>query len=110
MYVTYMRDRRELREVVWGQDSYSSRVSAMVKTFTDFEFLDLTNMDHLARIDERLNQNALVGRAVLNLENDPKRFVNGQTLRAAALSLVPRAFWREKQSAAGSGDLVSEFT
>lgn len=110
MYVTYMRDRREIRAVVWGQDSYSSRFSAMAKTFSEFEFLDLTNYDHLNRIDERLNQNALVGLAVLNLQASPDLFANGRTLKDAALSLVPRAFWPEKHTAAGSGDLVSEFT
>ncbi|HTK29891.1 MAG TPA: hypothetical protein VL309_10085 [Vicinamibacterales bacterium] len=110
MYVTYMRDRRDIRAVVWRQETYASRVSAMVSTFSNFEFLDLRNPDHLLRIDDRLNQNALLGVAVANLEVHPEQFANGRTIWEAVLSPIPRVLWPTKRIAAGSGDLVSEFT
>ena len=110
LYVTYMRDRVGIREVVWGQESYAARVSTIAKTLTNFELIDLTNVDHLKRIDERMNQNFLVGLAVDHLTKYPDQFANGATIWQALLAPVPRMFWPEKVAAAGSGDMVSEFT
>jgi len=110
MYVTYMRDRRNIRNVVWGQENYSTRVSTITKTFTEFEFLDLTNPDHLWRIDDRLNQNGLLGMSVLYLQTHPDGFANGRTIWEAMLSPIPRVLWPDKPMTAGSGTLVSEFT
>ncbi len=110
LYVTYMRDRRDIRAVVWGGEAYASRFSAFSRTLTEFEFLDIQNRDHLGRIDERLNQNFLVGRSVEYLEVHPDRFAEGRTLWEAVWSLVPRSLWLDKPIVAGSGDLVSEFT
>lgn len=110
LYVTYMRDRKDIRAVVWGGEAYASRFSTISRTLTQFEFLDIHNPDHIARIDERLNQNYLVGRAVEYLERDPEAFARGRTLWEALAAPIPRAFWPAKPVAAGSGDLVSEFT
>jgi len=110
LYVTYMRDRRDIRAVVWGGEAYSSRLSTIARTFGDFEFLDIQNVDHLARIDDRLNQNYLVGRAVLYLQLYPEKFARGRTIWDAAIAPIPRFLWKDKPVEAGSGDLVSEFT
>lgn len=110
LYVTYMRDRSEIRAVVWAQEGYRSRLDAMSTTVTDFEFLDLTNFDHLGRIDERLNQTTLLGTSVLYLETRPDAFAHGRTLLDAVLSVIPRALWPDKPISSGSGNLVSEFT
>jgi hypothetical protein len=110
MYVTYMRDREAIREVVWAQEAYSVRVNEVMNTFRDFEFLDLQNQEHLYRIDDRLNQNGLVGQAVAYLELRPEEFAKGETIWEALLSPIPRAIWPDKPIVAGSGDLVSRFT
>lgn len=110
MYVTYMRDRQELRAVIWGQESYSVRLAGVVNTFSNFEFLDLTNLEHLQRIDDRLNQDSLVGAAVQYLALRPEEFANGSTIWEAILSPIPRALWPDKPMMAGSGDLVTRFT
>ena len=59
MYVTYMRDRLEIRDVVWTDSSVGDRLDVVSNTFTNVEWFSPTNVDHLQRIDERLNQNAL---------------------------------------------------
>jgi len=110
VYVTYMRDRPIIRAAVWGQESYSVRMNQMATTFSDFEFLNLGNVDHLTRIDDRLNQTALVGAAVDYLRLRPEEFASGETIRQALLSPIPRALWPDKPISAGSGDLVSRFT
>jgi len=110
VYVTYMRDRPIIRAAVWGQESYGVRMNQMAATFSDFEFLNLGNVDHLMRIDDRLNQTALVGAAVEYLRLRPEEFASGETIGQALLSPIPRALWPDKPMAAGSGDLVSRFT
>lgn len=110
LFVTYMRDRRAIREVVWADGSYNVRLAEMTRTFSDFEFLDLGNIEHLQRIDDRLNQNTLLGTSVQYLATRPSEFASGETIWEAVLSPIPRALWPSKPISAGSGDLVSRFT
>jgi hypothetical protein len=109
VYETYMRDRNEIRRSVWGGDSMSDRFSTLGETAGGFEWFDLTNNDHLVRIDDRLNQSYLVGAAVAHLEQN-NDFAEGETLIDAVLALIPRALWPDKKIGAGSGDLVARFT
>jgi hypothetical protein len=109
VYVTYMRDRGEIRETVWGGQPLRNRVERVTTTIKGFEWFDASNNEHLSRIDERLNQSFLVGAAVSRL-SDIGGYAHGATLWEALLALIPRAIWPEKPSSAGSGTLVSEYT
>ena len=109
-YVTYMRDRNDIRYAVWNGASASERVNVVGRTLASFEPFDIQNNAHLSRVDDRLNQDYLVGRAESWLEQSYEPFGRGETLKDAALALVPRALWRDKPMAAGSGDLVTRFT
>ena len=109
-YVTYMRDRREIRDVVWGGATASERLTVLTGTLTSIELFDPFNDAHLARVDNRLNQNYLVGRAAAWMHNGFAPYGQGSTLADAALAMVPRALWPEKNVSAGSGDLVSYYT
>ncbi|HEX7794232.1 MAG TPA: hypothetical protein VF456_07780 [Vicinamibacterales bacterium] len=110
LYVTYMRDRTDIREVVWGGESATARFNRLSDTFLDLELFDIYNVDHLQRVDLRLNQNYLVGLGVEFLDQHPDSFANGETILEAVLAPIPRALWPDKPSAAGSGDLVTRFT
>lgn len=110
LYVTYMRDRGEIREVVWGGESVFARLSRLEETFLNAELFDLHNVEHLERIDGRLNQNYLVGAAVMNLDVRPELFAHGQTILEALVAPIPRALWPDKPVSAGSGNMVSRFT
>lgn len=110
VYVTYMRDRRAIRAVVWGGETVSQRLDLVGDTVEQFEWFDPWNIEHLRRIDERLNQNALVGRAVDRIDSGAVPPAYGATLVEAGQALIPRALWPEKPVAAGSGDLVSFYT
>ncbi|MEO8481898.1 MAG: hypothetical protein ABI634_06785 [Acidobacteriota bacterium] len=110
IYVTYMRDRRDIREVVWGGESLGSRVGRLTETFAAMEWFDLQNIEHLHRIDDRLNQDALVGMAIDNIRSGAVPLARGGTIEDAALALIPRALWPAKPVVAGSGDLVAEYT
>lgn len=110
IYVTYMRDRNQVREVVWGGEAYSNRLQQLYLTFSEFEFFNIYDGSHLSRIDQRLNQSSMVGLAVRQLESGRVDFANGETVVDAALSLVPRVIWPDKPITGGSGNLVSTYT
>ncbi|SRR6266436_842466 len=110
IYVTYMRDRTEVREVIWGGESYTNRFQVLYQTFGEFELFDPYDPSHLDRIDRRLNQSALVGMAIRNMETGHQEFAQGETIVDAAFALVPRAIWRDKPVTGGSGNIVSKYT
>jgi hypothetical protein len=109
VFVSYMRDRGEIRASVWGGQSFAQRFDRVADTFTNLEWFDPTNPEHLKRIDGRLNQNFLVGAAVINL-SQTEAYAHGETLWDALLALIPRAVWPDKIIEAGSGDLVTRYT
>jgi hypothetical protein len=109
-YVTYMRDRAPIRDVVWTGAPVEDRVAQLALTLSDPEWFDPYDVHQLQRIDARLNQNALVGAAVRYLEVQRNPFARGETLWEAAIALIPRAAWPEKPVTAGSGTLVTRYT
>jgi hypothetical protein len=110
VYVTYMRDRRDIREVVWSGAAFADRIARVEETFLDPEFFDPRRPEHLLRVEERLNQDALVGAAVTYLASRPREFAQGTTFVQALVALVPRAIWPDKPVVGGSGDLVTTYT
>jgi hypothetical protein len=109
VFVTYMRDRGEIRASVWEGQSLSDRLHRLTDTAASAELFDPGDPLHLQRIDGRLNQNPLVGAAVsqLSVTDD---YARGETFWDALLALVPRALWPEKTISAGSGNLAHRFT
>jgi hypothetical protein len=110
VYVTYMRDRRDIRAVVWAGEALGARFETLVDTFANFEWFDLTRPEHLWRVDDRLNQNWLLGAAIDGIESGATSPAKGATLVDAAIALVPRAVWPGKPVVAGSGNIVSDYT
>lgn len=109
-FVTYMRDRALIREQVWGGSAMERRVEQLRRTVEDFEWLNLREEAHLLRIDDRLNQNFLVGAAVRYLGSGFVPFARGETVWNAVIALVPRVLWPSKPVSGGSGTVVSEYT
>lgn len=110
LFVTYMRDRVALREALSDTEDYSASRAPLAEMFTSFEFFDPWNELHLARIDERLNQNYLVGVAEANILNGDVPLAHGDTIVDALIALVPRIFWPNKPVRAGSPMIVSQYT
>jgi len=109
LYNGYMRDRNEIRALVWGGASFSERVSSVIETVNTLSPLDLSDNATLKRIDARLNQNYLVGASVEYIQATGS-FANGSTVKEALLALIPRALWPSKPVRAGSGNIVSQYT
>lgn len=109
VFVIYMENRIELRQILWSNADIGERISAFGVVFSKIGPFDYENNVHMAYIDARLNQNILVGLAVDNLERYPERFANGRTLVFALFSWVPRFVWRDKPTT-GSTAILTEFT
>jgi hypothetical protein len=109
VFVTYSQDRAEIREVVWGGRPMPERFERVYLSTIQTEWFDPGNEVHLSQIDNRLNQNHLVGAAVQHLDAS-QRYGHGETIVQSFLALVPRFLWPEKDIEAGSGDLVSQYT
>jgi hypothetical protein len=110
VYVTYMRDRNDIRETVWGGESFSRRLDKLTTTFSEAELFDIYSQEHLALIDIRLNQNYLVGAAVDYMANDRASFANGETIWQSILALIPRIIWPDKPFEAGGQGIVTKYT
>jgi hypothetical protein len=107
-YVTYMRDRAEIRGAVWGGTKLEARVDQGKKMFQQFEWFDPWERKHLDRVDIRLNYNMLVG-AEISYLGLTKAYGRGETLWMSVLALIPRAIWTEKPIQAGSMDFVTRY-
>ncbi len=81
VYVTYMSARVAIREVVWGGEGYGARLGIVSEALAGFRFFDPTKPDQLVLIDQRMNQNYLVGAAVEYLEAGGAAFAQGATHR-----------------------------
>jgi hypothetical protein len=110
VYVTYMRDRSDIRAVVWAGGAVDERVTQVTDTFINLEWFDVANEEHLHRIDGRLNQDYLIGAAVAYIGDGSASFARGGTFWQAIVALIPRALWPNKPIVGGSGNLVSDYT
>jgi hypothetical protein len=109
LFVTYMGQRTGIRDVVWHQKAdLEDRLDRASSIITDFELLDLASPSHVAALDDRLNQNALVGAAISYHEGGFAPFAYGATIPLWAF--IPRAVWPNKPEIGGGGNLVSDFT
>ncbi|HUP90125.1 MAG TPA: hypothetical protein VM100_12260 [Longimicrobiales bacterium] len=109
-FVTYMRDRTDIRATVWGGQRAGARVGQLSTTLRDFDWFDPGDAEHWARVNSRLNQNVLVGYAVKNLQDETVDYAYGKTVVDGVLSLIPRAIWPQKPQTAGSGTVVTDYT
>lgn len=105
----YFGERSAIREAVWYQQAdFGDRLDRIADIVRNLEPYDIENADHIVPIDERLNQNFLVGAGILNHQKG-----NVDLLLGASVpwwTFIPRAVWPEKPLVGGGGDLVSKFT
>jgi hypothetical protein len=111
VFVNYMAARSDIRQLVWHQQaSFDDRIQRIADVFQHFEWLNLSNSRHREAIDDRLNQNWLVGTAVARLQSGQVEYLSGATLGDIVIGLIPRAVWPDKPAVAGSGSLVHDLT
>lgn len=110
VYVTYMRDRGDIRSSVWGGDAMEERVKVLTTTFSRFDWFNPRSDEQMRLIDMRMNQNWLFGIGIERLQRGEVEFARGETVLDAVIAVIPRALWPDKPMRSGSGGLVSTFT
>jgi hypothetical protein len=109
LFVTYYQQRDSIRQTIWHEDAgVFERLEKVSTLVTDFQFFDMSNVGHLFALDERLNQNYLVGLGVRRHQEGVVDLLYGGTVPLWAL--VPRAIWPDKPSVGGGKEVVANFT
>lgn len=107
--VAYFEGRDSVRDAVWyDKADVSTRVERITRMFENMDLYNYNNPTHLPGIDRRLNQNFLVGVAIIRHQNNEVELAYGSTVPLWAF--VPRAIWPDKPSVGGGGDIVSRYT
>jgi hypothetical protein len=110
VFVNYFAHRDNIRRVVWGGGALEERLDVVADAFSNFEWFDPGNRQHLIAFDKRLNQNYFVGLAVTRIQQGRVDYLYGRSVWEALISLVPRILWPEKPVFAGSPAIVSGMT
>lgn len=107
--LAYFGERNALRQAVWTeQATLGSRLERVSDMVVKFKLIDIDDPDHVRPIDERLNQNILVGLAIERHQRSMIDLSYGATLPLWVL--IPRGLWPDKPAVGGSGDIVSQAT
>ncbi|MCZ8098486.1 MAG: hypothetical protein O9972_11275 [Burkholderiales bacterium] len=107
--IAYFAERTAIRDAVWHEQAgYSERLDRIAGIIESFDFYTPDNAKHFVAIDERMNQNYLVGLGVIRHETGVTDLFYGATV--PWWSLVPRAIWPDKPEVGGGGQVVSMFT
>lgn len=110
LYINYMRERGDIRQQVWGGATFERRVDSTLNIFNGFEFFDSNNHQHLRTVDERLNQNFLLGALAERLDRNQVELLGGESIKLALVAWIPRVLWPEKPVVAGGGSYVADGT
>jgi hypothetical protein len=111
LYSAYMAARTDIREVVWGGKGFDERLNVTSTTLQrQWAWANFGEQRQLEFIEDRLNQNTLVGAARIQMEAHMVPFAEGETFVNALIALIPRIIWPDKPQFAGSGKLVTRFT
>jgi hypothetical protein len=109
LFAGYFALRAAIRTVVGvvGAGLFE-RLAAIWDIVANFELLDLNSPLLIYAVDQRLNQNYLVGYAAERYQAGAVDLAYGSTVQLWAL--IPRAIWPDKPQVGGGGDIVSHFT
>src|SRR5262249_30245596 len=81
LFVTYFQERDDIRQVVWDESAgMFQRIDRVSTLFTNFQLLDLSDERHLFALDQRLNQNYLVGVGVMRHRQGETELMYGATV------------------------------
>lgn len=109
-YQSYLRDRGDIRDLVWGGASITERVEQLNYTITNFELFDPFDYQHLDRINDRLNQNWIVGKSVEYMQGGGEEYAKGGTIIQSFYNVIPRVIWKNKPTFAGDTSRVEKYT
>ncbi len=110
-FVTYMRDRTDLRTTIWGGAPIEVRLDRVSDTFLeDWEWFKSNYNPHQQALEGRLNLTWQAGAASEYIKIGREKFSMGESIWTAFVALIPRALWPDKPSIGGGKDIVSRYT
>ncbi len=109
VWVAYANNRSELRAQVWGGEGAEASFGVVQKMYNNLALFDFSDQNQLRLIDIRLNQNWLVGKALVTTPHFVP-YEDGKTIWEALFAIVPRVIWPDKPEVGGSGNFVSDHT
>lgn len=109
-YQSYLRDRTEIRDLVWGGAEYSERINKLKYTVLNLDFFNPFDFEHLDRVNERMNQNWIVGKSIDYMSNGREEYAKGGTFKLGMMNLIPRIIWKDKSITAGDTQRVEKYT
>jgi hypothetical protein len=107
-FAVYFSLRVALRFIVSAGGSLSERLGAISQIVSSFQFMQLDSPLLIFAVDQRLNQNYLVGYGMEHYQSGAVELLYGGTVQL--WTLIPRAVWPGKPEVGGGGDVVSQFT
>lgn len=110
LFLSYMKNREDIRGVVWGGGEMDKRIASSLRIVWDFKPFNPTDLEQLRAIDARLNQNFFVGRAAQRIDSGVVNYLYGQSFKEGLMALVPRALWPSKPVTAGSPQIIMDMT
>jgi hypothetical protein len=110
LFVPYMRSRDAVRSDVTARAPFTQRVDSASLILEDATPFSLSNTEHINLVIVRLDNNAIVGAAVLALQNGIVPYALGSSFLSIPVALVPRAIWSNKPSLAGGSRFVTYYT
>lgn len=110
LFVTYYRDRSDIRSIVWAEKGWEARIEQLVKTTTSVELFNPFNSQHLDKILLRMNENVLLGQAIDYISQRKIEYAKGETIWLAFGAIIPRIFWPDKPVYFGGFALVEKYT
>jgi hypothetical protein len=109
LFVTYMGERIAIRQVVQQEQAgFTERLTRVAPIITGLQLLNLDEPAHSKALNDRLNQNWLVGAGIIRHEDGITELAYGGTVPWWAP--IPRALWPDKPVVGGGGDIVAEYT
>ncbi|MCS4034715.1 hypothetical protein GGQ02_003125 [Salinibacter ruber] len=109
LFMSYQEEEQAIRSIVWGGGELEERVAVTGRIFENPEWFDPTKEYQLAHIQGRMSQNLLLGQAISRTTRRGN-YGEGETIKEAFLSVIPRAIWPEKPAVAGGHELASKYT
>jgi len=110
-YQTYMRDRDDIRLIVWDESTKSKdKTEIFLKAVRNPIFFNPFDAEQLDRINGRIDFNYISGTVVTYIATGGAAFSNGQTLLRPLIALVPRVFWPDKPVTSGGSELAAKYT
>lgn len=110
LFIPYLYSREGVRADVRDGAPLEQRVNSASVILENLKPFSPTDPDHISLISARMDNNAIIGLAVLNLRGHVVPYSLGRTFLTIPAAMIPRALWPSKPILAGGSDFATYYT